>query len=392
MAIITRRTAVALLVLLALSLSGCWSRRELNTLGIVGFVGVDTSNTGIKTTFEIIKPEKTGKGGGEKSETPVKYVQSNGQTVIDTIRDSSLRFDRKLFLSQAKGFLFSEEIAKNGLAKHLDAILRYPEMRVSMHLVIIKDASAADIMNIVSGINVIPANYIEDLLRQYKVHSTSIDSKVIDFLKAYADKGINPIVTVLKKVKKDKVGKGDSEGYELTPEGSAVFLKDRLIGYLDGQETRGYNWVMGKVVSGTITFPTPNSTAMTAVEILHAESDREVELNGKDVTIRVRIKMTGMLDEQTNSGNWSDISALLVTVDQATAQSIQREVEHTLLKVQKEYQSDVFGFGQHVHRKYPKEWRNMRDNWDQLFSQADIEVQVQAKVTKTGKSSYSVEQ
>lgn len=384
--------AVTLVLMLALPLTGCWNRRELNTLGIIGMVGVDTANNGIQSTFEIIKPEKSSKSGGEKAEVPVKYVQSNGRTVIETFRNAALQFDRKLFASHLKEFLFSEEIARNGLADHLDAILRDHEMRISMRLIIVKEASAADVMGIVSGINTIPSNYIEDLLKQYKVHSKSVDSKVLDFLKAYTGKGINPVVTVLKKVKKAKIGTVASEEYELSPEGAAVFLKDRLVGFLDGQETRGYNWVIGNVVSGIVSFPTPDSDGTTSVEILKARSKNEVEITGNDIKIKVKINMNGMLDEQTTNVGLPNPRSTIENIELAASQAIKQEVEHTLLKVQTEYKSDIFGFGQLVHRKYPQEWKEMQDNWDELFSQATIEVEVESKVTKTGKSTYPVKE
>jgi spore germination protein KC len=389
---VKRLVAAILILVLVLPLTGCWSRRELNTLGIVGLVGVDTSEKGIKTTFGIIKPQKTGKSGGDtNNEAPAKYVQAEGKTVMDTFRDTSLRFDRKLFLSQAKAFLFSEEIARNGLAEHLDALLRYPEMRLSMHLVIVKETSAADTMGVASGINVIPSSYIEDILKQYKVHSKSIDSKVLDFLKAATGNGINPVVTVIKKVKKAKIGnKEGSDEYELSAEGSAVFLKDRLVGFLDGQETRGYNWVIGNVGGGTVTFPTSAGNTITSVEISRADSNNEVEITGNEIKIKVRIKVIGMLDEQTTSANLPDTSSIIDLVERETSQAIKSEVEHTLAKVQKEYKSDIFGFGQLVHRRYPREWKNIQERWDEVFPQAAIEVEVQAKVMKTGKSAYPV--
>lgn len=389
-----RMIAITLMLVLVLPLTGCWNRRELNTLGIIGIVGVDAGNNGLKSTFEIIKPEKAGKdgGGSSKSKMPVKYIQSDGKTVIDTFRKPPLRFDRKLFVSHVKGFMFSEEIARNGLAEHLDAILRDHEMRVAMHLAIVKGSSAADVMGIASGINTIPSSYIEDLFKQYKVHSLSVNTNVLDFLKTYAGKGRNPVVTVIQKVKKNKIGKEGTEEYELSTEGAAVFLKDKLVGYLDGQETRGYNWVIGKVASGLVTFPTPDSNGMTSVEIFKAKSKNDVEISDDNIKLKVKINMTGMLDEQTMNIDSKSTSDLIEILEPATSEAIRQEVEHTLLKVQKEYKSDIFGFGEIVHRKYPKEWKSMQDNWDELFSQADIEVEVDAKITKTGKSSYPVKE
>jgi spore germination protein KC len=383
--------SVILMLLLALPMNGCWNRRELNTLGIIGMVGVDADPIGVKSTFEIIEPEKSNKASGDNPKVPVKYVQATGRTVIETFRGAPLRFDRKLFVSHAKTFLFSEELARNGLAKNLDMILRDHEMRLSMHLAIVKDSPASDVMGITSGINTIPSNYIDDLFKQYKVHSTSVDSKILDFLKAYEGKGINPVITVLKKVKKTKIGQ-EKEEYELSPEGAAVFSKDRLVGFLDGPETRGYNWIIGNVVSGIVTFPTPNSNGDTSVEVIKSQSKNEVELTDNGMKLKVKITMTGMLDEQTANWETTDQEAVMEMLEQANSETIKQEVEHTLRKLQTEYKSDIFGFGQLMHRQYPEEWKTMQDHWDEWFSQASIEVEVKVNITKTGKSSYPVKE
>ncbi|MEN6567076.1 MAG: Ger(x)C family spore germination protein [Veillonellales bacterium] len=393
MAILKKSCALLLLLVLAMSTAGCWNRRELNTLGIIGMVSVDEDSNGLQTTFEIIKPEKTGKGGnGENVKSPVKYVQATGSTVIETFRNATTRFDRRLFVSHAKAFLFNEELAKNGLAEHLDMILRDHELRLSMHLVIVKDASAADVMGAASGINTIPSGYIDDLFKENKPHSKGVDSRVIDFLKAYYSKGVNPVISVLQKVKKAKIGPDKSDEYELSTEGAAVFLKDRLVGYLDGPETRGYNWVVGKVASGIVTSPNPVIPGMNSIEILQAKSNNDVEITDDQIKLKVKIQMTGMVDETTQKAGSLEPVDVIPLLEQATADVIKQEVEHTLQKTQTEYKSDIFGFGQLVHQKYPREWKNMQDNWDELFSQATIEVETEVEIIKTGKSLFPVKE
>lgn len=389
---IIRSIAIALIVVFTLPLTGCWNRRELNTIGIIGMIGVDNDETGVKSTFEIIKPEKSSKDGGTKSEMPVKYVQVNGRNLIETLRKAPLKFDRKLFVSHAKGFLFSEELARNGLADNLDAILRDHEMRLAMHIVIVKDASAADVMGITSGINTIPSNYIEDLIKQSKVHSLGVNTTVLDFLKAYTDKGINPVVTVVKKVKKEKIGAEKSEEFELSIEGAAVFLQDRLIGFLDGQETKGYNFITGNFSSGIITFPTPdNSGGFTSLEVFKATSKKTVELTENEIKLKVLLNINCMLDEQTSNINLTDPKVVKM-LEQSANQAVSQDVKLTLVKVQKEYKSDIFGFGQIVHRRYPQEWKVIQDNWNELFSQATVEVETKTIITKKGKSSNPVQE
>lgn len=63
--------------------SGCWNRRELDTLGILGSVAVDMEEGKYKLTFEIIKPKPAGvKGVGGEKEEPVKIIQTTGDSFL----------------------------------------------------------------------------------------------------------------------------------------------------------------------------------------------------------------------------------------------------------------------------------------------------------------------
>ena len=47
--------------------------------------------------------------------------------------------------------------------------------------------------------------------------------------------------------------------------------------------------------------------------------------------------------------------------------------------------ADIFGFGESIQKKYPKEWANMENNWDEIFPQTEIEIHVDAKLRLMGR-------
>jgi len=55
-----------------------------------------------------------------------------------------------------------------------------------------------------------------------------------------------------------------------------------------------------------------------------------------------------------------------------------------LEKIQKEYSSDIYGFGQYVHKYHPQYWKNAKESWDDIFSNLPADIQVDAKVLGTG--------
>jgi spore germination protein KC len=52
---------------------------------------------------------------------------------------------------------------------------------------------------------------------------------------------------------------------------------------------------------------------------------------------------------------------------------------------QKEYQSDILGFGQQVYKKYPKEWNSRyKKNWDKEFPEVKVAINSKVFVRRIG--------
>jgi spore germination protein KC len=386
-----RRIAGSLILLLIVFyLTGCWNRRELRELGIVGMTGVEKADSGVKVTVELIKPHqpgstKTGQGGGGDAgkKRAVVNMQADGESIYDAIRNASLKSDRKFFYPHSAIWIFSEDIARMGLASQMDFIFRDHEVRPYAPILIAVDASPSEMMGLAAGTETIPSKYIQGIVRGGKSNAKSVDIKILNFMQMYKATEINPVAGVLRKVKKPKIGT-KVEKYELTNEGAAVFLKDKLVGFLSGEEARGYNWVMGKVKSTIVESQSPDGQGRTTVEIFHADSNKKLEITNGTIKAKVKINVTGSLAEEMGSANLRD-PAVLALAEASTAQTIKREAKRTITIVQREYRSDIFGFGQIVHRQYPQEWKNIENDWDNTFARTEIEVTVEVKLARMGK-------
>ncbi len=127
---------------------------------------------------------------------------------------------------------------------------------------------------------------------------------------------------------------------------------------------------------------------MEVIEILKSKCKKEVLIqeDGK-IQLNVNVKITGSLGELTGDGiplvkDKTDID--VQQVQEKGSEVIKKEIEETIVKTQKEYKSDIFGFGLEVHKKYPKEWAIIQEEWDHKFSEAQVSVQVQTNIIQTG--------
>ena len=49
-----------------------------------------------------------------------------------------------------------------------------------------------------------------------------------------------------------------------------------------------------------------------------------------------------------------------------------------------ELNADVFGFGEALHRKYPKQWKELEKDWDEIFPELEVEIVVETQVSRSG--------
>lgn len=387
---LTLTISVAFLLFL---ITGCWNRKELNDLGIVGAVSIDQETDKIKLTYEIIMPRRIDNKGADSE--AATFFESEGASIFDAIRNGTLTYDKKLYWPHLNVLFFNEESSKEGLQQYLDLFNRDHDLRKYINLFVVKGSPASEMMDHEWKKGGVPSEYIEVMAENYVSNGKTVSIKLMDFIRAYYAEGIEPVVGSIeiskkmdkpKEEKEDKEDKEAKENEEYMPliEGVYVFKDDKLIGYLDGFKTRGFNFVKNKIESCIIVSESSDQQGINSVEILESSCEMDIQRQGDKYVGSVSIEVTGMLGEATGDADISTIQAIK-QIEQKTSDVIKNEVEDSIKKVQ-EYQSDIFGFGQLIHQKYPKEWRAMKENWNEQFSSLKVDVTVKTNIVRAGKA------
>lgn len=55
-----------------------------------------------------------------------------------------------------------------------------------------------------------------------------------------------------------------------------------------------------------------------------------------------------------------------------------------LHKVQKEFQTDIFGYGEIIHNKFPQQWKQLEPRWDEEFANLAIQIKVKFTIRELG--------
>lgn len=362
-------------------LSGCGTSRELNELGIVIGVGIDKGDEAdtVKITAQVVKPGEIssgGKSGGGGDEAYANFEET-GRTVFAAVRGVTNKSSRKLFFPHNQVLIIGKSAAEDGITKYLDFFMRDPETRLNVYILVAQD-TAAGVLDTKSKLENVPANSISLMLdTEAKAASQAINIRLKDFKESLQLKTVASVAPIIEVSEEN-----DKKTTILN--GMAVFKDEKMVGTLDKSEGRGLMWVLDKVKSGIIEVKSSEGD-LVALETVRAEGEFSSELVDGKVKIKVKIFEEGNIGEDDGTKDLSAVSEVAF-LEQQKIEVIKSEVMAAVKKA-KELDSDIFGFGESVHRKYPKEWASMEDEWDEIFPTVEVEVEVEAKLRLMGRIS-----
>lgn len=164
--------------------------------------------------------------------------------------------------------------------------------------------------------------------------------------------------------------------------GMVIFSKGKLAAWLDGKEARGAVWGLNKMKSTIINIDCGDKKEAISLEIIRSTTKVRAEmLNGKPV-LSLRVKEESNLSEAKCSINPDNRDEIIKLQKQLTEET-KKEIE-AALKVTQNKKSDIFGFATKLERTHPKEWKKMKKNWPDLYSESEVKVSVEAYVRRTG--------
>jgi spore germination protein KC len=172
--------------------------------------------------------------------------------------------------------------------------------------------------------------------------------------------------------------------------GLAVFKKDKLIGWLNQEESIGYNYTQGNIQSTPVllTCPKDNRKKIT-VEVQHTKNNIHVIMKHQKPVIKLKLKAEGIISDAQCEMDFSE-PATITQVEQLMEKQLKKSVVSVVKTVQQKYKSDIFGFGEEVERTSPVYWEQVKGNWNDVFSDIEVNVRVEAKVRQMFKTSESL--
>lgn len=373
-----------------LPLTGCWDRRELNELAISLALGIDKIDDRYQVTVQVVQPGEvaTQKGGGGQT-TPVTVYRTDGVTLFEAVRKMTRFSPRKIYAAHLRVAVFGEAIAREGIGYALDLLSRDYEFRTDFFLLVAKESTAEQTLNVLTPLEKIPANKIFNSIQTAaKVWAPVLIVTLDKFVTDIEGDGKNPVLSGIKVIGDPEKGKTKDNVNRLQPSarlrnfGIAAFRKDKLVGWLNVTESKGYNYITNNVKSTVGHIPCPDGGHI-ALEVINSKAKLKSGIkNG-----RPRLAVELFVEE-----NVGEVQCRIDLTRSESIRELEQQAEQTLTGIlesainvaQKKFRSDIFGFGAAVHRSDPASWKSMKADWDSRFAEADVDVIVRAKIKRTG--------
>jgi spore germination protein KC len=386
---LNRRIVLIVLILILLFSGGCWSRREINELAIVLGAGLDrTADNKVQLTLQLARPSAFS-GGGENAggaspkQNDAWVVTDTGDTVLDAENNLALKVSRRIYWSHNIIIVYGENMAKGGVRDVSNFFMRNPQPRETSWVFVTK-GEAKKVLESHSELEKTSAQSIALIAGNQPGYSIMLE----DFQQNLTSPGTNPAAP---KIQLLKLGQPQGVGMEerlrheeVAITGTGVFKDDRLMGWLDKSETKGLLWLLGKVKRGAIILPSPGQPDK---KISLAISRDRIKVNpvydGETIRFNINIEFDMELLEQQSTGDLTRPDKIK-EIEMLAAEDVLEKCNAALIKAQREYGTDIFGFGEAFHREYKNEWKKIKGHWNDEFQKAQVNIAVEPHLRLTG--------
>ncbi|WML33822.1 Ger(x)C family spore germination protein [Clostridium sp. OS1-26] len=361
--------------------TGCWNYREIEQLGLAAGVAIDKDedNNNYIVTVELINTEPS-KGSTKVSS---QLFSSRGKTIFDAVRNLILVTGKKIYWGHTKVIIINENIALSGIVPAIDWINRDSEPRQNTWILISHNITARDVLNQKLSSNEVTSIHLNEIIRS---QNPIYKFPQMDIWRFRRDISSNTTSALAPVIKIEKIN-------EFTfPKiyGTAVFKKDKLVGYLDGEETMDLLFIRNKIHEGSLILKQTNNTDTdVSLEIFKSKTKINSTYQNEHFTVNININTVVAIDEIAGPQNFID-EPRRSELEKDAKKLLKTRIENLIKKVQTNYKSDIFGFGNIIEKQHPALWKSIPYTDETVFSKLQFNVNVDLIIKGSGKISKPI--
>lgn len=359
-----------LLSLMSVTYLGCWNYKEVEELWMVAGAAIDwdMQDNKYNITAEIVKHR-----GGREVQMLSELISFKSDTLFDAMRKGISKSGRMLYWAHTNVIIISEHVARQGILPILDIVLRSKDFRTNMRLAVSKENTAAEILKTKPAIYDVTSFQISETYKAQKNVSSFVDSQIWYFQKDYSNEGISAITSAI------KISRTNNE---IIPQlyGTAVFKKDKMIGYIDDIDTKSLLLIRNNLKGGVIVLKdVSNTNTNTSLEILSSKTTLKPQIENGHISMNISAIVNVAIPEIDGAVNILNDDGRKKLKNDASI-LIEKQLKELIKKAQNNFDSDFLGFGKAIQKKLPKEWKKLQPDWDENFKNIKTNINIEVNL------------
>ncbi len=408
-----RISIIVLCTLIMTTLTACWDAMEVDEWAYVYTIGIDKGiDNVLRFTFQIPTLKQEGMGGGDSGgsgdEGETKDLESisvDAPTLYTGVNMVEVGLSRTINYMHAKYVVISEDIAREGVEKFINGMIRSRQIRRTMYIIVVKGKASEFVENFNPKLTAAFSKAQEGFMSTAsKDTGFIVDTSYHEFvkdLKTTYRMPVAPLAAIndfsnLKESGNPPLEQFQAGGRHIAGEiprkggntfeffGTALFDGDKMVGELNGIQTRMLLMLRGDFQRAAISMIDPLDKKLRLSIDTTQQKKPEIKVSfveGKPV-INAKIFLEGDLQNVQNQVEYENAKMKLI-VENAFKKDIRMYIQQAI-DICQTLNVDAFGFGEQAVRHFLtiQEWEEY--NWLSHFKDAQINTEVEFVIRRTG--------
>jgi spore germination protein KC len=351
--------------LLLLSLTGCWSKLELDEVSFVYGMFVDKGDEPgtIKLTISTILPNRltSGQDGAGESSSGKMYasITKTADTLTGAMRAIQKDLTRMLRLSQIKVIVIGKTYATDGIDELLEWMRREPYLPLGTYIMA-APREAEELKTLTPLFEQMPS----EVLHQFGEMNFVLDTTVKHCEIAEAT-GLGLAMNYLS-FGKEMEENGDKQPRKwAAPQGALLFQNNRMTGKLGLKETLTLGWALNHISLPEYSMQWDGGKTKASVVFVRTKSAISVRMKGKKPLFTVKLSGRASVVSKHDDQNRDDLTfgrELLERLKERISGDMEQVLTETRLAG-----TDVLKLGSLLEWNYPKTWQSLRKDWSNYY-------------------------
>lgn len=377
---------IKFLILLLPLLSGCYNYRELNELGITTAVSIDYKDNNFYVIAEVINPIKQ-QDASSSNNSPFVNYNSSSSSLQGAFRKVVLESPRQLYAAQLEIIVLSEEVVNNHLEEVLEYFARDPESRTEIKIIVAKtedSTKAITLQTLLTSLS--SSNIINSLDLQSKVLGMAYPVTLNELLNMYIDPYLEVVLPSMTLYGNYEIGDEKENITTSSPkaivkiDGSTITKDNKILGYLDLEESKTLNLINGKLKETIIKMNYYDGYII--FEPNRIKVSRELDI--KNNIIKINISGYSKTKEIQSNINLKDPKEV-EKLNKALNMELEKKITDTFNSIREKYGTDVFGFQELYYRTNYKYFKENCTNWyEDIYPKIKLEVKANVRLYEKG--------